>query len=172
MGVAMKHRILVIDDEPRDLEAIKIFLEPHGYSVKTTTDVDEGIAYVRQNRGKLSLAMVDFNMPAAKTDGAKIAKVLSEIDPELQIATYSGENSETAFETTMAAGSRYFIQKGIEPRKTLAIVKTLCARFEEAHKTLILPPVTAPELEQLHAIGFAGTSRHLVEVGENFREGQ
>ncbi len=55
----MKHRILVIDDVQSDLEALKIFLEAHGYLVNTTTDVDEGIAYVRQNRGKLSLVMVE-----------------------------------------------------------------------------------------------------------------
>lgn len=163
----MKHRILAIDDVNRDLEALKILLESHGYLVKTTTDIDEGIAYVRQNRGKLSLVMVDFNMPGA--NGAEVAKMLSDIDPELQIATYSGENSDAAFETTMAAGSRYFIQKGIEPRKTLAIIKTLCSQYEDAHKTVVPAPVTETDLEQLHAIGFAGTSRHLVEIARLVR---
>jgi DNA-binding NtrC family response regulator len=158
----MKHRILAIDDEELDLEVIQDLLEENGFQVKTTTDVEEGLAYVRQNRGKLSLAIVDFKIPG--TSGAEIAKRLRELDPDLAIATYSGDTSENTFETMMAAGSSYFIQKGLEPRKFLAIIKTFCNRYEETHRTVATEPVTDIDLAQLQKVGLTGVSRHLCDV--------
>ncbi len=164
----MKHKILVIDDEPLDLSSIHSLLGDQGYHVKATLDPDEGIAYIRQNRGKVSLAIVDFALSDSPSgpNGATVTKQLLEIDPRLQIATYSGQKGDEAFESTLAAGSRYFIEKGVQPRKLQAIVKTFCDRFEEAHKVIVPPPVTAPDVARIETTGLTGCSRNLVDVTE------
>ena len=160
----MRHRILVIDDSPLDLEVIECLLEGADYTVKSTTDVEEGIAYIRQNRGAVSLALIDYNMPEA--NGAQVAETLSTLDPKLQIATYSGDTSSNAFGDTFSAGSRYFIAKGTEPERLLAIIKMFCDRYEEAHKTLRIEPVSAADVAKINITGLVGCSRHLVNVSD------
>ncbi len=160
----MKHRILVLDDDELDLEVIRELLEESGHQVRVTTDSEEALAYVRQNRGKLSLAIVDFNIPG--TNGAEIAKRLRELDSELSIATYSGDSSEKTFEIMMAAGSDYFIQKGLEPRKLLAIINTFCKRYEESHQTVLPLPITDVEASKIQSVGMTGISRHLLDVAD------
>ena len=96
----MKHKILVIDDCPLDLEGIEFLLESNGFHVKTTLDSEEGIAFIRQNRGAVSLAIVDYNMPG--NNGAKVAEILKQLDPRLQIATYSGMSNPEVYDTLAA----------------------------------------------------------------------
>jgi DNA-binding NtrC family response regulator len=158
----MKHRLLIVDDEPFDLEAIQFLLKDQGFQIKATTDCEEAVAYIRQNKGKLTLAIVDFRMP--DIDGAQLTKRFSEIDPSLQIATYSGDTTDVAFESSMASGSRYFIHKGLEPNKLLAIIKTFCTRFEEIHKTIAEFPKTEADEKLLAATGLIGRSSDIVQV--------
>lgn len=157
----MKHKILVIDDSPLDLDALGFLLEGNGYQVKTALDSEDGIAFVRQNRGAISLAIVDYNMPG--TNGAKVAEILKNLDPRLQIATYSGDSRPDVYEA-LAAGSQYFIQKNIEPDKLLAIVKMFCDRYEVQHRTIVVESVKDADIKKVNQAGLIGCSRHLVEV--------
>jgi DNA-binding NtrC family response regulator len=157
----MKHKILAIDDCPLDLEGIEFLLESNGFHVKATVDSEEGIAFIRQNRGAVSLAIVDHNMPG--NNGAKVAEILKQLDPRLQIATYSGMSSPDVYDA-LAVGSQYFIQKGIEPEKLLAIVKMFCTRYEELHKTVVVEPITDAAVRKVNSLGITGRSQHLVEV--------
>jgi DNA-binding NtrC family response regulator len=160
----MKHRILIVDDNPFDLEALEFLLKDEGFQIRTTVDSEEALAYVRQNKGKLTLAIIDFNL--TETNGAVLAKEIFAIDPTLQVATYSGDTSDNAFESTMSAGSRYFIQKGMEPNKLLAIVRTFCTRYEEAHKTIAEQPMTDADGQLLSATGLVGRSNDIVKTAK------
>lgn len=84
----MKHKILIIDDCRLDLDGIELLLESNGFLVKATTDSEVGIAFIRQNRGAVSLAIVDFNMPGA--NGAKVAEILKNHDPKLHRRQQAG----------------------------------------------------------------------------------
>jgi len=160
----VKHKILVIDDSQLDLDVIRLLLEETGFSVIGTLDPEVGIAYVRQHRGTISLAIVDFAMPGK--NGAKVAKELSAIDPDLQIATYSGDDGTKAVGDTLEAGSQYFIPKDLEPDKKRAIIKMFCKRFEERNRTLVIEPVDQGDLDLIASTGLTGCSRHLVDVAQ------
>lgn len=157
----MKHTILIVDDSALDLEGLQYLLEEAGYLVKGVQDSEDGVAFVRQHRGLVSLAIVDYNMPG--NNGARVAEILKEIDPAIQIATYSGDSRSDVYES-LATGSQYFIQKGIAPEKLLAIVKMFCNRFEQKHRTIFIEPVTDADIKKISEIGLTGVSRHLLEV--------
>ena len=162
----MKHKILVVDDCEFDLEVIQHLLEEAGYQVKATLDSEVGIAFIRQNRGAVSLAIVDYSMPGH--NGAQVAEILKKLDPQLQVATYSGHKSSDVYDT-FEAGSQYFIQKGTNPDEVLAVIKMLCRRYEELHKTVVVEPVTEVEIEEANAMGLIGRSHNLVEVAKLIR---
>ncbi len=157
----MKHRILVIDDSLLDLEALRLLLESHGFLVKTAQNPDDGIAFVRQNRGAISLAIVDYNMP--EKNGAEVARALKDADQGIQIATYSGDNRPDVYEA-LEMGSEYFIQKNTAPEKVLAVVRMFCAKYERAHRTLAPEPIQESEVKEIRAAGLIGVSDHLLEV--------
>lgn len=162
-GGLMKHKLLLIDDCSLDLEVLQELLEKAGYSVKATLDPEVGIAFVRQNRGAVSLAMLDFGMPGK--NGGQVAEILKKLDPQIQIATYSGLQSSDVLDT-LEVGSQYFIQKGTKPEQILAIVKMLCRRYEELHKTIVVEPVTEADIEKANALGLIGRSHNLAEVSQ------
>lgn len=163
----MKHRILAIDDSALDLSALQFLLSSKGFSLHITEDVDHGIAYVRQNKGALSLAIVDYDMPGS--NGMKITKDLKQIDPGLQIIIYSGDKRSDAYDP-LTVGAEYFIQKGSPPEKILAVVNMFCAKYETAHRRAISPgPVTKEELRAIAEVGMIGCSHQLAEVAKLIR---
>ncbi|MBN2302171.1 MAG: response regulator [Lentisphaerae bacterium] len=65
----MAKKILSIDDEPTMLTCLKNALTSRGYEFCMTTDPDEGLKIIREDKS-LSLAMLDVRMP--KKDGFQI----------------------------------------------------------------------------------------------------
>ena len=163
----MNHRILLIDDSPLDLEGLEFLLENNGFRVTGTTDGEHGIALVKQSPGAYSVAIVDYCMPGS--NGAKVAERLSLIDSKLQIATYSGDTSADAFNETLQAGSQYFIPKGLDPQRLLAIIKMLCGRFEAENQIVVADPVSEADFSKITSVGLIGRSHHLVEVANLIR---
>lgn len=67
-----KKRILVVDDEPDFLMAIKAMLEANGFEVLVATDGQEGLNSARQERP--DLIVLDLMLP--KMDGYKVCRFL------------------------------------------------------------------------------------------------
>jgi len=67
-----KKRILVVDDEPDFLMAIKAMLEVNGFEVLAATDGQEGLSVARLE--KPDLIVLDLMLP--KMDGYKVCRFL------------------------------------------------------------------------------------------------
>ena len=65
-------RILVVDDNPNNVEILRMRLEAHGYEVVTAADGEEGLAAVRDHLPDLIL--LDIMMP--KLDGIEVCRRL------------------------------------------------------------------------------------------------
>jgi CheY-like chemotaxis protein len=74
----MRGRILVIEDNPANLELMRYLLQSFGHTVLTADDGESGVAMVRKERPDLVLC--DIQLP--KLDGASVARVLKN-DPAL-----------------------------------------------------------------------------------------
>lgn len=72
MAVEAKRRILVVDDEPDFLMAIKAMLEANNFIVLTAVDGQEGLSLARQE--KPDLIVLDLMLP--KMDGYKVCRFL------------------------------------------------------------------------------------------------
>lgn len=75
----MPRRILVIEDNPQNLELMTYLLRAFGYTTLTATDGAEGIEVVR--REKLDLIICDVHLPGI--DGYEVAHQLKR-DPMLR----------------------------------------------------------------------------------------
>jgi CheY-like chemotaxis protein len=74
----MVARILVVEDNPTNLELMTYLLQAFGHTVLTACDGEEGL--LRARREKPDLIVCDVQLP--KLDGREVARQLKS-DPEL-----------------------------------------------------------------------------------------
>lgn len=109
MGV----RVLVVDDQPENLELMTYLLDAFGHETFSARDGEEGVAAVAQVRP--DVVVMDLQMP--KLNGFEAAAVLK-ADPELRsiplvaVTAYAMVGDR---EKVMAAGFDGYITKPIEP---------------------------------------------------------
>ena len=85
--------LLVIDDEPTVLEAVKTIGERSGFDVVCCPDGESGVEASRASRP--DLVMVDLRMPGV--DGLQVLRAIHQADPRCQMVLMTGYASvETA----------------------------------------------------------------------------
>ncbi|MBI4524182.1 MAG: response regulator [Deltaproteobacteria bacterium] len=80
--------VLVVDDEPRILQIIRMVLERHGYKVMTAENGAEAIAAYSKCREEIRVLIIDMMMPVM--DGEAAIEDLRQRDPHLKIIAVSG----------------------------------------------------------------------------------
>ncbi len=86
--VEAKGTILVIDDDPTILEAIRLLLSEAGYNVLTSSTGPKGLDMVRYAPKDVRLVLLDYNMP--RFNGAETLEFLRKLNPNLKVVAVSG----------------------------------------------------------------------------------
>lgn len=163
----MQHNILLIDDDPAIRESMKNFLEDEGFAVKSFASGDDGIAFVRQKTMPISIALVDFHLPDIK--GPQIIKSLTDINSEISILGFSGDDSVEAHNTSLDSGASFFITKDTSDLKLLGILKRTCQKIEKRTKPLTLSS-TSENKKLIESVGMIGVSSSLAEVSNYIKK--
>ena len=100
-------RILVIDDERRMCESIRILLEKEGYRVVTAADGSEGIEKLKQER--FSLCIVDLMMP--KVDGFEVLAYVRNNLPQTLVIVITGYSSMRSSIEALLGGAYDYLTK-------------------------------------------------------------
>lgn len=157
----MKHHILLVDDDALFRSAMTMFLNDEGFDVTAATSGDEAIARVRQGIENYSLALVDYHMP--ELSGSETIGALKECDPSLIVYTFSGDDSDEAFQKSLSSGAVFFIQKDISIEKLLGLIHRACVDVEA--RTKFIKPGTPTENQKLiESIQMVGVSDHMADV--------
>lgn len=126
----MKNKVLVIDDNPEQVDFIKLVLEKDNYELASAPDGKAGLALAR--RFKPDVILLDIMMPIK--DGFATCKELK-ADPSLKtvpvlIMTAIGDrltDSDYAAEKGLELESEEYISKPIKPDVLRAKVRELLA---------------------------------------------
>jgi DNA-binding NtrC family response regulator len=147
--------LLVIDDEPTVLEAVKTIGERSGFEVVCRSDGDTGVDASRTYRP--DLVMVDLRMPGV--DGLQVLRAIHQADPRCQMVLMTGYASvETAVEA-IKIGAMDYLSKPLDVGRVeelLAQVRADVARRRE---------IESQDAEAGETYGLVGRStaiRHLV----------
>ncbi|MDD5642925.1 MAG: response regulator [Syntrophales bacterium] len=125
----MAKRILVIEDNPANLELLTLLLEAFGYVILAASGGAEGIEVVR--REKLDLIICDVQMPGV--DGYEVARRLKK-DPMLHripLVAVTALAMVGDREKVLAAGFDGYIDKPIVPEKFVKQIQAFMERPEE-----------------------------------------
>jgi DNA-binding response OmpR family regulator len=110
-------RLLVIDDDPDTVNALKLGLINYGFLVDAFTNPEEALQKFKSNAESYSLMLLDIGMPALS--GIQLAKKVKEANHNVKVLVLTGfgirdiQSSKT-FPPTQVDG---FVQKPVGIRK-------------------------------------------------------
>lgn len=156
----MRYKILMVDDDLKNIKATKGFLELNGYEVSAVQTCDEALSLIKKE--EFALVLLDFQMP--ETEGHLLARMIRDISPHQQVAMYSCDYSRDALKRSYDAGAVDFIEKSLPPPEILGKVKTYCNRYDELLKTIRPIKSKGENRRLLESIGMDGHSPVMAEV--------
>lgn len=124
MSSAPAHRILIADDQPDILEALRLLLKGEGYATESVKSPAAVIKAVESN--DYALVLMDLNYARDTTSGQEgldLLQKLQTLDPALPVVVMTAWASVDVAVEAMRRGARDFITKPWDNPRLLAIVK-------------------------------------------------
>ena len=90
--------VLLVDDEPRQLNLRAEILRVSGFSVMTAPGVMEAMSIIETRTQKIDVAVLDYQMPIM--NGCALADLLRSRRPEVKIILHSGSDDIPRSEMT------------------------------------------------------------------------
>jgi two-component system, cell cycle sensor histidine kinase and response regulator CckA len=104
-----KKTILVVDDEPANMEVTKEILEILNYNVKTACNGSEAVALYQEHGGEIDLVILDMIMPGM--GGGETFDLLKQMNRDVRVLLSSGYSLEGQAKDILNRGCVGFIQK-------------------------------------------------------------
>lgn len=156
----MQHRILMVDDDLKNIKATMGYFEINGLDVTAVQNSEEALNLLKKE--EYALALIDFNMP--DVNGDSLARMIHEINPLQQVAVYSCDQTRQAMKDSYRAGAIDFIEKNEAPPTILNRVLSYCRKYDEVLRT-VRPNRTKGEVRKLlEEVGMVGESQIMSEV--------
>jgi len=118
-------RILIADDQPDVLTALRLLLKGENYDISPASSPAAVLKIVE--RQELDLVLIDLNYTRDTTSGSEGLELLSRIraiDPTLPVVVMTAWGSVDVAVEAMQRGARDFIQKPWENARLLAVLRT------------------------------------------------
>jgi DNA-binding response OmpR family regulator len=120
-------RILVAEDDHKQADLIRRYLERDGYSVAVVHDGRSAIEQARQRRP--DLLVLDIMMP--RVDGLDVCRVLR-AESDLPIVMLTARSTEDDLLLGLDLGADDYVTKPYSPRELVARVRTVLRRSKRA----------------------------------------
>jgi DNA-binding response OmpR family regulator len=154
----MKNKILIVEDDPNILEALKYNLAKEGYDTLTSVDGAQAIDIARA--GKPDLIILDIMLP--KMSGFEVCRILRK-EMDVPIIMLTARDDEIDKVTGLDLGADDYMTKPFSMRELMARVRALLRRME----TKLVIPENAVKFGDLeidishHVITRAGVALNL-----------
>ncbi len=115
--------VLLVDDDARVRELVRINLEFEGYTVREAADADEGLAAIDEARP--DLVLLDVMMP--HVDGWEMLRRMQERHGvgSIPVVMFSGKADEQAEEKATSRGAQAFVGKPFDLQELVERTKQL-----------------------------------------------
>ena len=120
----MPSRILIADDQPDVIEALRLLLKPEGFDIETASSPGAVIRAVGAR--EFDLVLIDLNYTrdtTSGTEGLELLEHLHDFDRTLPIVVMTAWASIELVVAAMQKGARDFIQKPWDNARVLTIVR-------------------------------------------------
>jgi DNA-binding response OmpR family regulator len=116
--------VLVVDDEPNDVEAISTPLEKAGFLVFSANSIDVALQIFQPNARGFDIAVLDISLP--EKNGVDLYQELLTLNPNLKVLFVSGHvGAEIIRFYGLRATDRHFLQKPFDRAVLVARVREI-----------------------------------------------
>ena len=131
-----KHTLLIVDDEPFNLDILQEHLEDEDYSVVRAEDGPQALKILEDNEVSFSAILLDRMMP--HMDGLEVLKKIKTSDnhKHLPVIIQTAAASDKDVMEGIEAGAFYYLTKPFEPELMLSIVNSAISDLENLQATL------------------------------------
>ena len=136
----MNRKILVVDDDRKTVNLIKLYLEKDGYRVLTAHDGRQALELTRQRRP--DLIVLDLMLP--QMDGLDVCRILR-AESKVPIIMLTARTTEEDKLLGLDLGADDYVSKPFSPRELLARVRAVLRRVGE-DQDVGLPQVRSGDL--------------------------
>ncbi len=113
--------VLVVDDDARLREFMRVNLESEGYAVREAASADEALAAIEDQAPELVL--LDVVMPGI--DGWQMLQRMQERHGSIPVIMFSGQVDERSAAQAEEGGARGFVGKPFDPQQLIERAKQL-----------------------------------------------
>jgi signal transduction histidine kinase len=142
----MRPRLIVVDDEARQMEALCRTLTPEGYDVSGFSVPQQALAALREQ--PFDVLLTDLMMPGM--DGLELLAAALELDPDLVAIMMTGQGTVTSAVDAMKIGALDYILKPFN----LTAIRPVLARAVDVRR-LRLDNIRLREAVSLHEVSNA-----------------
>ncbi|MEW6375512.1 MAG: sigma-54 dependent transcriptional regulator [Thermodesulfobacteriota bacterium] len=154
-----KRVILIVEDDPRVGESIRLLLKKRGYAILLASNGKEGLRLFRQE--VVDLVITDLVLP--KMDGIELLEAIKGLRPETEVIVISAQGTIGKAVQAMKLGAFDFIEKPINPKVISLVVERALEK-----QTLILQnrDLRSKLEDKFHFKNIIGRSAKMVKVFE------
>jgi two-component system, cell cycle response regulator DivK len=119
-----RKKILVVDDDSRNIFALRLTLTAKGFTCICAQDAKEGIAIARQRPGEIGMVLMDMMMPGM--DGYEAIEALKE-EPQtagIPVVAVTAQAMTGDREKCIRAGAVAYLAKPIDVDQMLTVIHT------------------------------------------------
>jgi two-component system alkaline phosphatase synthesis response regulator PhoP len=120
-----ERRILVVDDDPKIVDLIRLYLEKDGYRVFVAYDGLQALELARQKRPDIIL--LDLMLP--EMDGLEVCRIL-QAESEVPILMLTARVTDEEKLIGLEAGADDYVTKPFNPREVVARVRAVLRRTD------------------------------------------
>jgi DNA-binding NtrC family response regulator len=151
--------ILIVEDDPRVGESIRLLLKKRGYETLLASNGKEALPLFRQEM--VDLVITDLLMP--KMDGIELLEAVKSLRPETEVIVISAQGTIEKAVQAMKLGAFDFIEKPINPRVISLVVERALEK-----QTLILQnrDLRSKLEDKFHLKNIIGRSGKMIKIFE------
>ncbi len=130
----MDYTILVVEDEPVQLESLAGFLKKKGYRVLMAGHPENALCIVRDNA--VDMVLSDFKMPGMS--GVKLLEAIKEINPSIQVIIMTAYGTVESATDAMKLGAADYITKPIDLYRLDVLIRNIVERKQLVSENRLL----------------------------------
>jgi two-component system cell cycle response regulator DivK len=117
-----KKKILIIDDDPRNIFALKLTLKSKGFPVLTASSAAEGMQLMREHSGDIAVVLMDMMMP--ELDGYEALPQIRKEHPisALPVIAVTAQAMVGDKEKCLEAGADGYLSKPIDVDALMRVI--------------------------------------------------
>jgi DNA-binding NtrC family response regulator len=151
--------ILIVEDDPRVGESIRLLLKKRGYETLLASNGKEALPLFRQEM--VDLVITDLLMP--KMDGIELLEAVKSLKPETEVIVISAQGTIEKAVQAMKLGAFDFIEKPINPR----VISLVVERALEKQTLIFQNRDLRSKLEdKFHLKNIIGRSAKMIKIFE------